>query len=402
MNSAVEIRTALVVSYSDIAADPRVRREVDWLVEDGWTVDTLGLGEHPTTDVREHFALAEPRRWIRGRVGTLLAHTLLTQRQRFRTLLVSRIPDVLRQRVRGGHYDLVVFNECEFAPWADDPRDFTEAALRGRRHLDLHEWHNPHMRRRTLGGRITGPHYRWVRRHIGSKAFTSRSVVNIPIGKLYAEEFGIPVPVQVRNAPAYVPDLEPSDVDPTRIKLLYHGLAGWARGFQEILDAFRELPDRFSMTFMLTPNPAVHARLQAEIAAHPAADRLEIVPPVPMREIANRINPYDVEVIFFKPTGVNLQFALPNKYFEAEQGRLAVVVGETETMAQDVRQGGHGLVVPEFTWESLRDTIAQLDADNVAEMKRNAAVAAETVNSASEGRAFIRAIADADEARYSA
>lgn len=391
--NAAEGRTALVLSYSDIASDPRVRREIDWLVGDGWTVDTLGLGLAGAPDVREHFTLKEPRRWTRGRLGALVTHLLLPARTRFRALLVSRIPDRVRAKVRAGGYDLVLFNECEFAPWVEDPRDFGPAAVRGRRHLDLHEYHNPDIRRHSLGGRITGAHYRWVRRHIGSTRFTSRTVVNTPIGELYAEEFGIPVPVQVRNAPPFVEGLEPSPVDPAEIRMLFHGLPSWARGFEEILAALRELPETFSMTFMLTANPAVHERLRAELRTHPARDRIRIVPPAPMRELAQRINEYDIEIVFYRPNGTyNIQYAMPNKFFEAAQGRLAVVVGETPTMAPIIREFGNGVVVPAFTWEALRDTLAGLEPASIAEMKANSAVVAEAINSATEGRAFIGAI----------
>ncbi|MDP3951063.1 hypothetical protein [Microbacterium sp.] len=393
MTTSLPAQTALVLSYSDIASDPRVRREIDWLASDGWTVDTIGLGEHPTVSVRDHFPLAEAGVVARSRIGTLLAHTFLPHRIRFRALVSRRIPKEVVSRVRAGDYDLVVFNEPEFAPWAEDPRDFTRGAKRARLHLDLHEYHNPDIRRRTLGGRITGPHYRWTRRHIGSPVFTSRTVVNTPIGRLYAEEFSIPVPAQVRNAPPFIPDLEPSPVDPTEIRLLFHGLPSWSRGFAEILAAMRELPETFSMTFMLTANPAVHAMLREELSTHPARDRIRIVPPAPMREIAEKINPYDIEIVFYRPTGINLQFAMPNKFFEAAQGRLALVVGETETMAPIVREYEHGVVVPEFTWESLRDTLAGLDAPAVERMKARAVVVAETLNSDSEGRSFLEAIA---------
>lgn len=390
-------RTALVLSYSDIASDPRVRREIDWLVADGWTVDTLGLGAHPADVVRDHFALAGPGPLVRSRLGTLLAHALVPPRLRFRLLMTRRVPGEVLRRIREGRYDLTVFNECEFAPWVEDRRDFTPAAMRGLRHLDLHEYHNPELRRRSLGGRIEGPHYRWTRRHIGSAGFTSRSVVNTPIGELYADEFGIPVPTQVRNAPPFVPGLSPSAVDPTDIRLLFHGLPSWSRGFAEILAAMRDLPEHFSMTFMLTANPAVHAKLREDLATHPARERIRIVPPAPMREIAQRINSYDIEIVFYRPTGINLQFAMPNKFFEAAQGRLAVVVGETATMAPIVREYGHGLVVPEFTWESLRDTLAGLDAPAVERMKDRSAVVAEALNSGSEGRAFLGAIDGSQE-----
>jgi glycosyltransferase involved in cell wall biosynthesis len=397
-----EPRTALVLSYSTISSDPRVRRQVDWLTNSGWVVDTLGLGDHPTEDVREHFVIAEPKRWTRGKLGTLVSHVVLRGRTRFRVLLSGRIPARLRRSVREGAYDLIVFNEYEFAPWVEDRRDFPESALRGRLHLDLHEYRNPSVRRRTLGGRLTGAHYRWVRAHLGSARFTSRTVVNTPIGELYAEEFGFQVPVPVRNAPPFVPDLEPTPVDPGDIKLLFHGLPSWQRGFEEILEALETLPPRFSMTFMLMPNPAVHRMLEDAVSTHPARSRIRIVPPAPMREIAQHINGYDLEVIFYKPLEPNLRFAMPNKFFEAAQGGLGVVVGETPTMAPLVREHGHGVVVPEFTAESLRATLATLDADGVTRMKARARLVARQMNAESEGESFLRAIEGEDRSREDA
>jgi hypothetical protein len=248
------------------------------------------------------------------------------------------------------------------------------------------------VRRKTLGGRLTGSHYRWVRRHIGSARFTSRTVVNEPIGRLYVDEFGFAQPVTVRNAPPYVDALEPQPVDPAEIRLLFHGLPSWRRGFAEILDSLETLPETFSMTFMLMPNPAVHAMLRERIAAHPAKDRIRIVPPAPMREIAQHINRYDLEIIFYKPYEPNLLYAMPNKFFEAAQGRIGIVVGETPTMAPLVREHGHGVVVPEFTAESLRDTLASLTAEQITEMKQQAMTVARLINADSEGRAFLGAI----------
>lgn len=388
-------QTALVLSYSEIATDPRVRREIDWLRDAGWRVDTLGLGDHSAREVERHYRLRDSPHWTRGRLGTLISHVLVPARWRFRLLLTDRVPLELRSRIQRGEYGLIVFNEFEFAPWVEDGREFGPQALRGLRHLDLHEFRNPNVRRRTLGGRLTGSHYRWVRKHLGSVRFTSRTVVNTQIGQLYADEFGFPVPAEVRNAPAFVPDLNPSPVDPTNIRLLFHGLPSWRRGFVEILTALEELPAHFSMTFMLMPNPSVHARLRAAIASHPARERIHIVPPAPMREITQRINQYDVEIIFYKPYEPNLQYAMPNKFFEAAQARLAIVVGETPTMASIVREYGHGVVVPEFTARALRETIAALTVERVERMKENAAVAAAAINSASEGAAFLSAISAA-------
>jgi glycosyltransferase involved in cell wall biosynthesis len=389
-------RRALLFSYSDIGSDPRVRRQVDWLTGDGWVVDTVGLGGHPAPAVRDHFAVHDPSRWVTTKTGILLTSFLITRRRRFRLQVSQRIPARALDRLRAGEYGLLVFNETEFTPLLSDRRDFTSAGARARIHLDLHEYHNPRMRRRTLGGRLTSRHYRWVRDQIAHPAITSRSVVNAPIGRLYAEEFAIPPLTTVRNAPPAV-EQPPSDVDEDSIRLLFHGQAAWQRGLTDILDAMRELPERFTMTFMLMPNPALIPELQARIDAHPARERIRIVPPAPMREIAHRINEYDLEIIFYKPLGRNLEFALPNKFFEAVQGRLGLVVGESPAMAEIVRARGLGIVVPGFEAKDLAEAIAALNADDIRGFKHAADAAARDLNAENEGRAFLSALESVSE-----
>lgn len=384
-------RHALLFSYSDISTDPRVRRQVDWLTHDGWVVDTVGFGPHPTSDVRDHFPLAAPSRWATSKLGIVVATVALSHRRLFRAQVTGRIAGSVLQRLRSGMYDLVVFNETEFTPLIDDPRDFTPAARNAHVHVDLHEFHDPVRRRRTLGARLTSRHYRWVRNHIGDRRVDSRTVVNDPIGRLYVEEFGIAPLTPVRNAPPMVDQAvhPPSD----RIRLLFHGLASWQRGFDEILDAMRTLPEQFTMTFMLMPNGRVVDQLQERVDAHPARDRIRIVPPAPMREIAERINDYDLEIIFYKPLGKNLEFALPNKFFESIQARIGVVVGESPAMADIVRQYGNGLVVSGFEASDLSRALGSLDVETITRIKRGADVAARELNAEAEGRAFLGAIA---------
>ena len=161
----------------------------------------------------------------------------------------------------------------------------------------------------------------------------------------------------------------------------------------------RVLPARFSMTFMLMPNPAVRARLQEQIDAHPARDRIRIVPPAPMRELAERINGYDLEIIFYRPLERNLEFALPNKFFEAVQGRLGVVVGESPAMAELVREHGIGVVVPGFEGTDLAAALDALTPDDVERIKAASHRAADVLNAEVEREAFLAAVGAAPAGR---
>ncbi|HWL77201.1 glycosyltransferase [Microbacterium sp.] len=391
MNANTAERRAIVFSFSDIANDPRVRRQVDWLTGAGWVVDTVGTGTAPVPKVRDAFTLHPPSRVSVSKAGLLLMHLLTSRRRRFRTQISDRIPQEALTRFRSGHYNLVVLNETEFTPILSDSRDFTAEAKRAQVHVDLHEYHNPRMRRQTLGGRITAPYYRWVRNHIAHPDITSRSVVNDPIGRLYVDEFGLPPLTPVHNAPPHF-GLVPTPVDSDAIRLVHHGLAARQRGIAEMLEAMRVLPERFTLTLMLTGNPALISELEDLIDVHPARDRIQLVPPVPMNEIVPRIHQFDLEVIFFPPIGTNLALALPNKLFEAVQAGLGVVVGESPAMMDIVRDHGFGIVAPGFGWSDLAASIADLTADDVARLKAAAHEAAPLLNAEVEGRAFLDAV----------
>ncbi len=379
---------ALLISYSNIESDPRLRRQSGWLTQRGWKVDTLGLGPHPGPEVDRHFSLAEPGWWVTSRFGQLVGYLVLPAFLQFRLVLLSRIPRELFSRIRTGEYDLVVFNEYEFLPWAAHRGVFRGDA---HVHVDMHEFREPRRRGKSRWGMLTGRYYRWVRRHIGSPVFQSRSTVARGIAELYQEEFEFEPMAIVRNAPTFVAQ-SPSPVDEQNIRLLFHGMAAWARGFDEILGALAGLDARFNVTFMLTPPQPVIDALSRKIDDAGLADRARIVPPSPMLEIAQRINEYDLEVIFYPPRSTNVRLALPNKAFEAVQGRLGLVIGRSPMLEDIVAQYGNGMIVDGWTADDLRDALNALTADDIRRMKAASDEAARTLNAEHEGRVFLSAV----------
>ncbi len=381
-------RTALLISYSDIRTDPRLRRQIDWLNGSGWTVDTLGLGDHPTDAVRDHFVVGPLRRWATTRAGTAVIYLALPARLQFRILLGSRIPRALVERIRSGGYSVVVFNEYEFAPWvADGVFDPARTHL----HLDLHEYREPEGRSKSRWGRLTARYYKWVRAHIGSPRFHTRSTVARGIASLYEREFGFAPMTLVRNAPPFV-EQNPSPVDDSEVRMLFHGLASWSRGLPQIVSALEGLDRRFTMTFMLTQPPQTIERLQDLIDSSGLGDRAKIIPPAPMHEVATRANAYDLEIIFYPPTSTNVELALPNKVFEAIQGRLGLVIGHSPMLEDIVRAYDNGIVVDGWTGDDLRRTLAALSADDIRRMKQASVSAARDLNAEGEGRSFLDAL----------
>lgn len=382
-------KRALVISFSNLQSDPRVRKQIDWLTETGWVVDSVGLGETPSGQVRDHFALGEQAKWVRSKIGAAVVYLLLPRSKRFALLAGDRIPAEAGRRVSEGEYSLIFFNDFELIPWTKNRRVFTSAARRARIHLDLHEYRDPRLPLTSAWRIMTRDHYRWTRRLIGDPIFTSRSTVASRLADFYVEDFGFAAPAVVRNCPPFV-DQEPSPVDPNNIKLVFHGMASWARGLRQIVDALRILDDRFTMTFMLTKNGTVNAELADYV--QDLGDRVRIVPPVPMREISATVNQHDLEIMFYQPDSRNLEFSLPNKFFEAIQGRLGIIIGESPMMAEIINEYKNGVIVDGWSYQDLAATISRLTTDQIIALKSASHRAASAINAETERSAFLESI----------
>ena len=392
MNSFQPPTTALIVNDSALKNDPRVLRQIEWLAASGWTIDTLGLGPTPPDGVRVHYTL-RPFTGVRNsRVFRTLVHALLPNRLRFRLLDGWRVPHTLRQRVPRDRYNLVVMNDIELLPWIRySVRNLLDGPSGGACHLDLHEYHewSPKNRvERILRRRLAGYHA-WLKSHIRLAIFTSRSTVAPGIAELYATEFSIPLPSIVRNSTPFVSQ-EPSPVDPMEINLVYHGNADPDRGLHLLVEAMRLLDTRFVLNLMLTGSSDDRSWLAN--FARDLGDRVRFVAPVPMPEVPSAINRFDLEIIFFPPTTNNLRYVLPNKFFEAVQGRLGLVIGESVDMVALVTQFDNGLVVNGWRPEDLAAAIESLDGAKTEKMKSGSHAAARYLCSEREKISFLHAL----------
>ncbi|MGV3712642.1 MAG: glycosyltransferase family 4 protein [Pseudolysinimonas sp.] len=370
-------KTALVMCHSPVGSDARVSNQIRWLEGAGYRVDVLSRGPEHADASGEVFRIGAAPFWRR-----LLIHTFLPPRARFRPLVGRFVP---RERLAGRRYDLVVVNDLHLLPWAVDalPAFAAREVV-----LDLHE---------VYAGNGTGLAYRlliaryddWLLTFITSPVFTRRLTVAEGIADLYRDRYGVPRPGVVRNvAPFEV--LEPSPVDPERIVLVHHGYAAAERGIDIMLDAALELDARFELELMVIGDEAALAPLRSHPAV--AAGRARFRDPVPVTEVARTLNPADLELIFFPPRFPNNVYALPNKFFEAIQGRLGVVIGESPEIVGFVRENGFGMVVEGWTGSHLAAALNRLTADDIAAMKRAAHAHAAEFSTRGEGPRFLEAV----------
>ena len=113
---------------------------------------------------------------------------------------------------------------------------------------------------------------------------------------------------------------------------------------------------------------------------------------MPLENICEALNAYDVGVYILPPVNFNHEFALPNKFFEFVQARLAVAIGPSPEMSRLVREHGFGVVAPSFEPKALADMLNALTVSDLMAMKKAADQAAPLLSFETEGLVILKAL----------
>jgi glycosyltransferase involved in cell wall biosynthesis len=213
------------------------------------------------------------------------------------------------------------------------------------------------------------------------------------IANLYQDLAGFTDMKITQSAPSFS-GLTPILYEDDQIRLVYHGNADLARGLEALVSNVKNLHSRLELHLMLVGNARSIKKLKKIVAKENLGRRVYFIQPVAVHEIPKAINVYDLEIIFFPPLTKNLLYALPNKFFEAIQGAIGVVIGNSPSMRTIVDAEQIGLVVDGWKPSDLTTALNALDRATVNQYKRNAADAASRLNSDVEGKLFLNEIAN--------
>jgi hypothetical protein len=358
------MQSILILAFSPIARDPRVMRQVE-LLRPRYRVTVAGYGPDPTAQVEfvglhTRAAGAVMKVW-RGLV-LLLGWSESYWRSR---------PEVrsARARLKGRRFDLIIANDIAALPLA--------LALAGDRPvlIDAHEFSPLEFEDRRGWRLLFGRHYeRLCRRYLPRAA--GMTTVCQGIADEYRRRYGV-APIVIENAPPAQP-LAPVAPEHGRIRMVHHGAAIRSRRLEAMIDVMDALDERFTLDFMLVPNePQYLSDLQSRAAGNP---RIRFLAPVPMPDICRALNRYDVGLFLLPPANFNYRHALPNKFFEFVQARLAVAIGPSPEMARLVREHSLGVVAQTFEPRDLARALARVSAADLAACKAAADRAAATLN----------------------
>lgn len=181
----------------------------------------------------------------------------------------------------------------------------------------------------------------------------------------YALHYGVK-PLVVHNAPQKQ-FLSPSPVRRGGVRMIHHGVASRSRQLELMVEVMSHLDQRFTLDFMLVEGDAEYIRALRQKTQHDP--RIRFIDPVPMPQICQRTNEYDVGIFFLPPNSFNYHYALPNKFFEFVQARLAIAIGPSPEMATLVRKFGCGVVADTFEPSALARALQSIAPADLASLK---------------------------------
>lgn len=366
----------LILSFSNLATDPRVNRQIRLLRSD-FHVTAAGFAD-PVVEGVEYVALPQQRRSTAAKIAAAAQLKL----GRFASYYWSgEGTQAALTALRGRAFDLIVANDSSAWPLA--------IALRGNARVlfDAHEY-TPREFEDLLWWRIFHQPYKtWLCREYLRRADGVLTVCP-GIAEEYEKVFGVR-PAVVRNVPPQQ-SLAPSPVDPSRVRMIHHGGATASRKIETMIGMLDQLDDRFSLDLILVPTePRYLARLQELGRGQP---KVRFLPPVSMREIPAFINRYDLGLYLLEPNSFNNLHALPNKFFEFIQARLGVAIGPSPEMARLVREHACGVVAEDFSPVGFSRALAAVTPTQIETWKQNAHRAADVLCWENESAIFQREI----------
>ena len=325
-------------------------RQVDALARHGH-VTTVGYGSAPAT-ATDHLQVEDGLNSL-PRTPSGVAR-LAARRYHSAELAAPALVRAL-DLIGNTRFDLVVANDARALPLA-------HAVAQGAPvWADMHEWAAQEFSHVTSWRLLVGPLMEHVCREYLPRSAAVTTVCE-PLAQRYLDHYGTPCEV-VRNAGPWR-DLQPTPLEPGRIRLVHSGAAIRGRNLEMLIEATLEVPE-CTLDLFLVP-AADGGRYLAELSrAARGSDRVTIHDPVPPADLPATLNRFDVGVFCMPPINLNAKYGLPNKFFDFVQARLAHAIGPLQEMARLVHQYDLGVVSSDFDKDSFVTALRTLEPESV-------------------------------------
>lgn len=369
-------RRIAIIAFSNLSTDPRVRRHI-FSLRKHYDLTTIGY-DSPQILGLKSFVIHKPKAksFLEKIFFALLSVLGLHISNYWRRTDTKQLRTILS----GQSFDVIIANDIETLPavvkaGGGVPTIFDAHEYSPKEFAENWQW-------RLLHGREK---YALLRKFL--KYASELTTVCGAIRNEYQQEFDVSGEV-IYNAPAFA-KITPKQPGRT-IRIIHHGAALRGRKLELMIEVMKHLPDNYQLDLMLMPSDKEYfSELQAH-ASH--LQNVRFVPTVPTENIVQAISKYDIGLYLLYPSNFNNLMALPNKFFEFIQARLAIFVGPSPEMAAILKEFGNGVAISNFDAIEMAREIQTYGRSEIHQMKKSSARAAKAYCMENEQKKLISII----------
>lgn len=388
----------LVLSASPLDRDPRVYKQILYLKKAGYYVISAGKKASNIEDefyeipyiksfsIWENMNLLNLKLRITKKIfnGFKKIFKKIKNYEFFYWFDYSKIKTYLFVKKNIRNIDIIIANDIPMVPLALKLAGINDSKVI----VDAHEYEPLHYNTEKFNS-FYKDYWFYICKKYLPKADYMMTVCD-GIADEYSRNFGIKCDVMM-NLPFYV-DLKPVERNDGKIKLIHHGVAQSGRKIENMIELMKYLEERFELDFILLKMDTEYGKKLLKLSENDK--RIKFIDPVPMPEIPEKINEYDLGLFLLYPNTFNHKMVLPNKIFEYIQARLALAIWPSQEMVKIIDKYENGVYSENFNIKEMADILNNLTIKDIVRMKNNSHIAAKELNSDKNRIQLLKIVAD--------
>jgi len=355
-----------IISFSNLKNDPRVKRQIKHLSK---SYQVLAIGWANPEIEHVDFIDISYRLNKLHLIFTMLLTTIGLYELAYWKQDQLKIAKNKLNKFNFNDIKLIIANDIDSVPLAKSIANESTKLI-----FDAHEY-SPLEHNDSLIWRIVFKRYKTYLIRKYAPITDLMLTVCDGISKEYQKVFGLNALV-ITNASNYYKIEQTKTAK--KIKLIHHGLALPTRKIENMIKMMDYVDDRFELYLMLVDNNKSYYEKLKKLASN--RKNVFFIPSVPTDEIVLFSSKFDIGLYILEPTNFNNANALPNKFFEFIQSRLAIAIGPSPEMAKIIQQEKNGVVSNDFSPELLAEKLNKFSNEEIDCMKEKSNQLALTLN----------------------
>lgn len=346
----------LIISLSDLDKDPRVRRHINFLKDD-YEIVAAGYKDPNIKDVK--FVQVK---MLKSKKADLIKRLFYLKTHQFENYYWNKYDfKALFVLAEKEMFDVIIANDVNTLPLAFKIKKDAKIVF------DAHEY-APLEFEDSIYWRFFFQRYQTYLCEKYIPKVDAMFTVGELIANEYENNFGVKSEI-ITNAPPYHSELSPIINNSYVIKIIHQGIAFPSRKLELMIEAMKYLGDRYKLYLMLIENDSKYMNKLRKKAQK--MSNVEFLEPISSDRIVKYINSFDIGLHIIAPTNFNNACALPNKFFEFIQARLALVVGPSPEMKRLVEKYSLGVITKDFSPLNIANAIKSLNKEDIIRFKSN-------------------------------